>query len=131
MQKLRLFVPGIPRPQGSKRHVGNGRMIEANPHLRDWRSTVTHAAREAMGECGLVTFMGPLKIQLLFELPKGKSVSRFSPSVKPDVDKLCRSIFDALEAAGCYANDSQIVELHATKTYGTTRQGVTILLDYF
>ena len=28
--KLSVIVHGVPGPQGSKRHVGNGRMIPAN-----------------------------------------------------------------------------------------------------
>jgi len=113
-----------------KKHVGNGRMIEANPHLRSWRETVAVAAHLEMAARGLKPFEGALKIELMFELPKGTSVTRRTPHVKPDLDKLCRSIFDGLEKAGVYQNDSQIVDLHAIKVYGVPRSGVTIHLDY-
>ena len=130
MQSFRLFVPGTPRPQGSKRHVGNGRMIEANPHHKGWRDEIIISAKAAMGVQELVKFEGPLKIDMLFELPKGSTVKRYSPAVKPDLDKLARTVFDALELAGVVSNDSQIVEMHAVKAYGTTRTGVTIFLTY-
>jgi Holliday junction resolvase RusA-like endonuclease len=130
MQKFRLFVPGTPRPQGSKRYVGNGRMIEANPHHKGWRDEVITAARMAMGTQGIEKFLGPLKVELLFEMPKGSTVRRHSPETAPDVDKLTRTIFDALEQAGVVQNDAQICDVHAVKVYGTTRTGVTIELNY-
>jgi len=43
-----------------------------------------------------------------------------APAVKatrPDVDKLCRSILDALTDAGVYADDGQVVMLFARKLY--------------
>jgi len=33
-------VPGIPAPQGSKRHVGGGRMVESSRSLPEWRASV-------------------------------------------------------------------------------------------
>jgi Holliday junction resolvase RusA-like endonuclease len=105
-------------------------MIEANPHHKGWRDEVISAAKTAMGVQELEKFLGPLKVELLFELPKGPTVSRHNPAVKPDVDKLTRTIFDALEIAGVVQNDSQICDVHAVKVYGTTRTGVTISLSY-
>lgn len=134
MKELTFFVPGIPRPQGSKRHVGNGRMIEANKEVYTWRDTVAAYAIQHWGRHwgaeGKQPFLGALKADLLFELPKGPSVTRHNPAVKPDLDKLTRAVFDAIEAAGLVANDSQFCDLHAAKVYGTHRTGVTIKISY-
>lgn len=130
MRELTFFVPGIPRPQGSKRHVGNGRMIEANKEIYSWRHTVAAYALQHWEIDGKEHFIGALKADLLFEMPKGPSVTRHNPSVKPDLDKLCRGVFDALEASGIIRNDSQFCDLHAAKVYGTHRTGVTIKISY-
>jgi Holliday junction resolvase RusA-like endonuclease len=105
-------------------------MIEANPHHKGWRDEVITAARMAMGTQGTEKFLGPLKVELLFEMPKGSTVRRHSPETAPDVDKLTRTIFDALEQAGVVQNDAQICDVHAVKIYGTTRTGVTIEVNY-
>ena len=40
---------GIPAPQGSKRHVGRGIMIEANKALPAWREQVVYDVINAAG----------------------------------------------------------------------------------
>lgn len=39
-----LFALGAPAPQGSKRHVGRGVLIESSSKVRPWRETVKAAA---------------------------------------------------------------------------------------
>ena len=36
-REFSLFVPGIPAPQGSKRHVGHGVMVESSARVKSWR----------------------------------------------------------------------------------------------
>ena len=105
-------------------------MIEANKEVYTWRHTVAAVALGEWEQQGKEHFIGPLKIDLLFEMPKGPSVKHHNPSVKPDLDKLCRAIFDSLEAAKIVANDSQFCDLHAAKIYGTHRTGVTVKVSY-
>lgn len=52
-----------------------------------------------------------------FYLPRPKRPRYRAPAVKPDVDKLARSILDGLEAAGILTNDSRVTHLEATKHY--------------
>jgi crossover junction endodeoxyribonuclease RusA len=35
-----IFIPGIPAPQGSKRYVGRGIMIESCKAVKPWRESV-------------------------------------------------------------------------------------------
>jgi Holliday junction resolvase RusA-like endonuclease len=113
-------VHGTPAPQGSKRaFVVKGRAVvtDVNPAtLRTWREDVKHAALEAMG--GHPPMTGPVEVVVTFTLQKPRSVKRDLPSVRPDLDKLVRSTFDALTSAGVYADDSQVVTLSALKVYG-------------
>src|SRR5690606_16868121 len=48
--KLELFVPGRPAPQGSKRHVGNGVMLESSKAVAAWRTTIAWHAAQAYRE---------------------------------------------------------------------------------
>lgn len=52
-----------------------------------------------------------------FYLPRPKRPLYDVPAVKPDADKLARSILDALEGAGTLTNDSRVTHLQATKHY--------------
>ena len=106
-------------PQGSKRYVGGGRVIEDNPGTRVWRQSAqlqlaTYRSRqlkEPIDEAVLV--------QAVFCLPRPKSVRSALPTSKSsyDLDKLCRALGDALEGAGVLKNDSRITTWHARKRY--------------
>jgi Holliday junction resolvase RusA-like endonuclease len=118
-----VSVEGIPIPQGSKNaRVVNGRavMYEANKRHYAWRDRVAAACRLAINENKWPPLGVPVKVEMTFHLPRPASVSenqRRYPSVKPDLDKLARSVNDAAVKAGLIIDDSQIVELHLYKRY--------------
>ncbi len=114
MSKVSFWVPGSPAPQGSKRHVGKGILIESSKAVGPWRERVALAAHNAMS--GHPPLVGPVEVQLRFCLLRPKSApKRPTPAVKrPDLDKLVRAVFDALTHV-CFADDSQVIELIATK----------------
>lgn len=125
-------VPGLPRPQGSKRHVGNGRMVESSPHVGPWRERVALAARAAHGG----QLDGALHVTVCFSLPRPKGHYRTGrnahmlrdgapdyPTTRPDLDKLTRAILDALTGVW-WADDSLVVGLDAIKVFG--QPGVTV-----
>lgn len=110
-----FYVPGKPAPQGSKRHVGRGIMVESCKELGPWRERVALAAHNAT--LGQPLLSGAINLALDFVLPRPKSAPKRStpPAVKrPDVDKLARACLDAITGI-IVADDSQIVDLHATK----------------
>jgi len=113
---LEVYVAGNPAPQGSKRHVGNGRMIESSKRLHPWRSTIAAAVRFDMLE-GALAFRGAVVVALDFVMPRPVSTPRrFTPPAvkRPDIDKLARAVLDAITGIAI-ADDSQVVELIATK----------------
>jgi crossover junction endodeoxyribonuclease RusA len=117
MTIIKLFVPGKPAPQGSKRHVGRGIMVESSREVGPWRERVALAAHDAMRTAGLAPFTGAIVLTLSFILPRPKSTPKRTtpPAVRrPDCDKLARAVGDALTHT-VYLDDSQIVELHLTK----------------
>lgn len=111
--ELELFIPGDPAPQGSKRHVGNGRFIEASKKVGPWRAAV----KAAVAELDFVPFDEPVEVFATYLLPRPKTVTRDLPSVPPDLDKLERGLFDALTQAGVWSDDSLVVDSHPSKRY--------------
>lgn len=111
------FVLGNPAPQGSKRHVGRGVMLESSKRLAPWRSNVRSACLDAAGK-PLAFFDGAVYVELLFVLKRPVSTPKSRTPVaikKPDIDKLARAILDAIGSAGVWRDDSQVVALSAYK----------------
>ncbi|RLU79261.1 hypothetical protein CTZ27_37085 [Streptomyces griseocarneus] len=112
-----------PAAQGSKRHVGKGRLIEQSRRVAPWRAAVEAAARSAATEHGLDGPLdGPLSVEVTFTVRKPASAPkrrRSWPITRDsgDLDKLQRAVFDALTVAGVIADDSRIVEVTARKVY--------------
>lgn len=111
-----FVVIGLPAPQGSKRHVGRGIMVESSKRVKPWRQDVVTAAREAMllGDGTQAEPLdGPLMASMVFTMPKPKSAPktrRTWPDRTPDLSKLLRSTEDALTTAGVWADDARVVE---------------------
>jgi Holliday junction resolvase RusA-like endonuclease len=85
MAYIQMYVEGSPVPQGSFRHVGNGRIISANPKLNAWRQTI---ADQVSQQTHHRLIEGSCRVDLVFYLPRPKSVSRgmrARPTVKPDL----------------------------------------------
>jgi crossover junction endodeoxyribonuclease RusA len=130
---LAIQVNGKPRPKGSLRHVGAGRMVEQVDNV-DWRSAVVAQAFEAirnpdpdvdMAPGYLQTLApgyphtGPVKviIELTFRPPQ-KPLPLPSTRTTGDVDKHARTILDALQDAGVIKDDAQVTDLRVSKRYG-------------
>ena len=118
MSGLSFFVPGKAAPQGSKRHVGKGRLIEASEDLPAWRAAVTSAAKAAhMGGAPIDT---PVSVALTVYVQKPRTTRfRAYPAGPPDLDKYQRAVGDALEAAGVLSNDARIVHWDPWKLWAT------------
>lgn len=153
LRPLTITVYGLPAPQGSKRHVGNGRMIESNQKtLNTWREDVKLAALRALEDApSWQRQLVALTAHMTFTLPRLKSHYRSGKfahllrddapvfqSAKPDLDKLIRSTGDALTAAGVYADDARVVQVFARKCYPSStgnppgaldRPGARIILN--
>lgn len=132
--RLAFIVYGTPAPQGSKRHVGHGVMIESNKNeLTTWREDVKLAALRALDDAPHWTRDYPqIVMHVVFTLPRPKGHYRTGKfahllrdnaphlhGTKPDLDKLVRSTCDALTTAGAYADDSRVAQIFAVKGYIT------------
>ena len=122
-EPITLHVAGVPAPQGSKKHVGGGRMVESSRALKPWRKRVRDAAAAAAEVHG--TIADPVHVDVLLVLPRPKRSKFTRPAGPPDLDKLQRAVGDGLEAGGIIANDSRIVSWHATKAWSRSPGGAT------
>ncbi|WP_181059374.1 RusA family crossover junction endodeoxyribonuclease [Pseudoclavibacter sp. AY1H1] len=118
---IEFEVDGLPSAQGSKTAVtvgGKARVIDKNPKsLKAWRDAVEKAARAALPPEGGYGQHVPVIVQMIFRMPRGKTVKRALPTTAPDLDKTLRSTNDAMTKAGVYYDDSQIVESAERKRY--------------
>ena len=115
-QQVIIFtVLGTPRPQGSKRHVGRGIMVESSKYLKPWRQEVSQTALSLCKP--MFPAHTPVEITLNFYFTKPKSAKRAAMTTRPDLSKLLRAVEDALTGILFY-DDSQIIESHMRKHYG-------------
>lgn len=142
---IRFFVVGTPAPQGSKKAVpvkgGRTVLIETNDaRKKAWRTEVADAIagwKEAHpDEVAACPLTGPLFLSVTFYFHRPASVSvkkRPYPTVKPDVDKVVRSIMDCLKINGLIGDDALVIDLHAKKRYrvGGGRIGADVLVTEF
>jgi len=134
MTQLVIDVRGMPAPQGSKRHVGNGVMVESSKRVRPWREDVKQAALTALARTPeWDRTHSHVSMVVVFSMPRPRSHYRTgrwrdvlrdnAPSMHgrmPDLDKLVRSTCDALSSAGTWADDSRLCSVYAVKTYADT-----------
>ncbi len=107
-----IVVAGIPGPQGSKRHLGRGILVESSKKVRPWREAVVKAVEEAREGTSWATLDLPVVMDLVFTMPRPQSAPkrrRALPDRRPDVDKLTRSTLDALVTARVMHEDSRVV----------------------
>jgi len=116
---LTFFVAGTPGPQGSKRHVGNGRMVESSAKVVPWREAVRWTAYETARQQQWKQVEGAVSLSVYFNLAKPPSVAKRKLWIhkRPDIDKLLRSTLDALTSAGVWRDDAQVAVLAAHKRY--------------
>lgn len=124
-------VVGRPAPQGSKRHVGGNRFVEASKYLKPWRAAIAKAAKDLTPD-GWHTKLA-MSVTVTFILARPKSHFRSNGKLKDsaprlcttrigDIDKLCRATLDSLSGsvsggAGVFDDDCQVFDLHAERRY--------------
>lgn len=120
-------IEGIPRPQGSKRHVGRGIMVENSKHIAGWRSFAKLKAVEAMRGFKLVEKPDAILVTAIFYFDRPqkhflKSGLRDNAPLyhtgTPDTDKLLRALFDSMTSV-VFHDDSQVSAVVASKLYGS------------
>lgn len=131
---FQIFVPGEPKPQGSKKAFNRGTrivLVEANKALPVWRETMKKSFEMKMLELDS-PFVTAVSVSITFWLPRPKSVKREYATGTYDLDKLTRAVFDSLEQAKVLINDNIVVDLAARKNYADNHEaGVLVTVTPF
>ena len=113
-------VVGTPKPKGSTRafvHRGRAIITSDCKGERPWAQQVHWTAREHAFE---TPWSGPVRVEVEFIMPRPKRLGRKRVDVpadtKPDVDKLARSVLDALTGV-FWVDDSTVTALFAMKRH--------------
>lgn len=114
-------VFGVPIPKGSTKAFNvKGKKFPVvtadNEKTKPWAQQITATAM-VLKQVPLWT--GPVSLEVRFNMPKPMSLPkrRFSyPTKKPDMDKLLRTVKDALKGI-FYKDDAQVVEVLMRKCY--------------
>ena len=131
---IEFTIPGNPKPQQRHRVARNGRMYD--PSSKDKKQTWLQIALH----CPKLPLAGDISIKLVFYMARPKNHYRtgkykhllkdntpYWHSFKPDIDNLCKYLFDLISGKhGFICDDSQICILQAEKKYGIPRTRVTI-----
>lgn len=138
VDRLIITVVGTPAPQGSKRHIGGGRMVESSKAVGPWRETVAWRAHTTARKVGWTPTRRPYSVTIEFRLAMPKSRRKTDrvrgwcwSTVQPDLDKLARSTLDALVTGGALIDDAHVTHLRVEKleTTGThSTPGATIII---
>jgi crossover junction endodeoxyribonuclease RusA len=131
---LTFEVPGKPRTQGSMTlwQGANGKEhAKHSDHTMNHRNLAISISRAAWGGRPPITSAVAVSITASFARPashygtgRNAEILKASAPERPisraygDGDKIGRLILDALEIAGVYADDSQVVVLRVEKVYG-------------
>jgi len=137
---IRFTVIGRPAPQGSKKFMGAGVMVESSIWVAPWRVDVKHVALRIVPAGWDLSHPMELRVGFRFKRPAGHYGKRgLKPSaplhltsrLNGDLSKLVRSTEDSLTGV-LYNDDSQIVSMVATKRYcleGEAQGAVIELVD--
>jgi Holliday junction resolvase RusA-like endonuclease len=116
MAEVSFSITGDPASQGSHA-IMQGRIVQVNSKKhKAWRTAIVNQVIATL-PADWVPIDGPCELAVNFYMAKPASVTRSSPSVAPDLDKLVRSVGDALAIAGVYTDDSRITRISARKLY--------------
>lgn len=136
-----LFIPGIPASKGSYRPITGRsrttgkpvtRLIPMDKKERPWRDhvrdTILSHRTPTIPHESFVT------VETTFYLPRPKTIppsKRKQPTVKPDIDKLQRALYDAITETHIWHDDCQITDVTSHKRYAdNTTTGVFLTITW-
>ncbi len=112
---MNIIVYGEPIAKGSMKAYNTAkgiRVVNDSEKTESWQTLIAYAAGQKCKEVA----DGPVALNVSFYLPRGKTVKRAYPSTIPDIDKLLRTVLDALTKIA-YMDDGQVVDVQVSKRY--------------
>ena len=138
---LSLFIPGIPASKGSYRPITGRsrttgkpvtRLIPMDKKERPWRDHVRDTILSHWTPT--IPHDSYVTVETTFYLPRPKTIpptKRKHPTVKPDIDKLQRALYDAITETHIWHDDCQITDVTSHKRYADdTPTGVFLIITW-
>ncbi len=117
--RIHIEVAGEPKPKGSLKHIGRGRLVEQVKGSGTWRERIAWACREQYTGSPLDA-PAVVDVEVRVAPPKSAPKRRVTlPATRSsgDVDKHARNVLDALVDGGVLADDSRVVDLRIRKRH--------------
>ena len=125
--QVMFTVEGTPVGKGRPKFARRGNFVSTYTptKTRDYETLIAEAARQAMGSSEPLKTPVAAYIYITVPIPQSYSKKRSTacldglerPCKKPDADNILKAYFDAMNGI-VYEDDSQIVNIYATKRYG-------------
>ena len=138
---FKLFIPGIPASKGSYRPITGRsrttgkpvtRLIPMDKKERPWRDHVRDTILDH--QTPTIPHDSYVTVETTFYLPRPKTIpprKRKHPTVKPDIDKLQRALYDAITETHIWHDDCQITDVISHKRYAdNTPTGVSLTITW-
>lgn len=124
--ELFFIVFGTPIPQGSMKAFlpkGWNRAVitSDNTKLKPWRQMLSVTVLDAMhsSKVQLIERLAAVSVEVTFFFERPQSCKKqVNKTTKPDMDKLLRSLFDAMTGI-VFADDAQVCHVTMEKVFGS------------
>jgi len=126
--QLFFTVEGTPVGKGRPKFARRGNFVTAYTptKTRTYESLIAEAARKAMGSSEPLETPVAAYIYIVVPVPQSYPKKRRDaclnglerPTKKPDIDNIVKAFLDSMNGI-VYKDDTQVVNLHSTKNYGT------------
>ena len=139
---IEVFVHGTPQPQGAMKsipfHKKDGKLgvstFHQNEKLEPWRDRIEREIREVL-KTEDITFNqdDPIEISMIFffMIPASKNKKKKGypahHTTRPDIDKLCRAVLDAVSFASG-VDDARVGYMDARKHYTHIPDSVGVII---
>lgn len=124
MSPIAFFIAGVPKSTQTGSVVRAGTRSFPVKRNTPWSAICGLIARQ---HAPAEPLRGPVGVRLTFCMPRPKGATgRAYPSVRPDIDGLCKGLLDAWNGI-LWQDDAQVVALRLEKVYTrTARPGIQI-----